>query len=160
MTEDGAGQKWIATRDEGLYLFNEDCTALIKHFTADNSPLSTDEIRAVIADNDNGLVYVGTPSGLFHVESNAPAPAEDLNDVKIFPNPVKPGYTGNVTVDNLLDNTIIKIVDSHVNNIFSVNSTGGRAVFSASAIKSGIYHILATRGDDNSKIVGKLLIIK
>lgn len=160
MTEDGAGQKWIATRDEGLYLFNENCTALLEHFTTDNSPLPTDEIRSVIADNEKGLIYVGTSAGLFHVESNAPLAAEDFNDVKIYPNPVKPGYVGKVTVDNLLDNTVVKVVDSSGNNVLSVMSTGGRAAFSASALKSGIYHILATSGEDNSKIVGKLLIIK
>ena len=160
MTEDGAGQKWIASRYEGLYLFNEDCTAMLQHFTTDNSPLLTDEIKSVIADNENGVIYVGTPSGLFHVESNAPLPAQDFTRVKIYPNPVKPGYTGNVTVDNLLADTLIKLVDSRGNNILTVMSTGGRAVFNVSSVKSGVYHILATSGADNSKIIGKLLIIR
>ena len=160
MAEDAFGQLYFATRDEGIYILNNDCSKIINHFTTTNSSLITDNIRSILADNFNKTVYVGTASGLFGIDVEAPNSSLNVSEIKIYPNPVKPGYKGLVTVDNIIDNSIVKILDTAGNNILSAISTGSKVTLNPAQLSAGIYNVLITTSDGHSKIIGKLMIIR
>ena len=54
----------------------------------------------------------------------APA-ATDFSDVYAYPNPVKPDYTGWISIVNLMDNSLVKIADASGNVVYSCRSNGG-----------------------------------
>ena len=158
MAEDITGKFYFATRDEGVYLLNNDCSEIINHLYSANSPLTTDNVRSVIADDES--VYIGTPSGLFRIDSDTQNSSLNLSDVKIYPNPVKPGYTGLVTIENVSENSLVKIIDTAGNNILSATSSGKKLTINPSQLSAGIYNVLVTTNDGQSKIIGKLMIIR
>ncbi|MDE6352746.1 MAG: T9SS type A sorting domain-containing protein, partial [Muribaculaceae bacterium] len=160
MTEDMLGQLYFATRDEGVYILNNDCSKIIGHFSTDNSSLTTDNIRSILADVLNKTIYVGTVSGLFRIDVEASNSSLNISEIKIYPNPVKPGYNGLVTVDSIVDNTVVKILDTVGNNILSATSTGSKVTLNPSQLSAGIYNVLITTPDGHSKIIGKLMIIR
>ncbi|MDR2893835.1 MAG: response regulator [Alistipes sp.] len=60
ITDDGGGHIWISTRDEGIHRLNRNLVAT--SFTAEGSPLPTNDICAVHAD-DQGRLWIGTREG-------------------------------------------------------------------------------------------------
>ena len=66
---DGANRKWIGTQNSGLFLYSEDGTEQIHHFTQDNSPLFSNTITDLAINGKNGEVFVGTSLGLISYQS-------------------------------------------------------------------------------------------
>ncbi|MDE7377206.1 MAG: RdgB/HAM1 family non-canonical purine NTP pyrophosphatase, partial [Muribaculaceae bacterium] len=95
---DPAGRKWVATQNSGLFLVSATGDRIIKQINTDNSPLLTNEISAVECDPHTNTVYVGTPHGLYTFLGDASAPQDDYSDILAYPNPVRPDYTGPVTI--------------------------------------------------------------
>jgi len=165
---DPANRKWIATENSGLYLVNADGTEIIEHFTTDNSPLPSNTIYSVECDPHGNTVYVGTTSGLMSFLSNATPPAADFSNILAYPNPVRPEYTGYVTITGLKDNSLVKIADSLGNVFYQTRSEGGMAQWDACdasgrRVKSGVYYVFvsATEGasESNSGAVSKIMVI-
>lgn len=165
---DPANRKWIATDNSGLYLVNADGTEIIEHFTTDNSPLPSNTVYSVECDPYGNTVYVGTTSGLMSFQSNATPPASDFSDILAYPNPVRPEYTGYVTITGLKDNSLVKIADSLGNVFYQTRSEGGMAQWDACdasgrRVKSGVYYVFvsATEGasESNSGAVTKIMVI-
>ena len=95
-------------------------------------------------------------------------PAEpDYSNVYAYPNPVRPDFTGLVTIKGLMDNSLLKIVDAGGNVVKQLRSTGGMATWdccgdNGNRVKTGVYYVMASQGDSSSKqsSVTKLVIIK
>ena len=156
-------RKWIGTRT-GLYLFNEDGTELIRKFTSDNSPLPSDVIRALRFEAETGLLFADTPAGMVSYQSDAKAPAEKLDRIIIFPNPVRPGYSGNVGISGLTGHSTVKITDLSGRIVFETHSEGGLASwnlndYTGRRARAGIYIVLIVSADGSERQAGKLAII-
>ena len=162
---DGANQKWIATRGGGLFLMSEDGTQTINAFSRENSPLFSDNIQALAINNLTGELYIATELGVMGYKGNAIAANLIFSTLKVYPNPVRPDYQGNIAISGTTENAEIKITDANGKLVFSTNSFGGQAVWdgytsAGSLAPTGIYYVFATSEDGYSSEKTKLLIIR
>jgi flagellar hook assembly protein FlgD len=87
-----------------------------------------------------------------------------LDELKIYPNPVRPGYTGLITIDGLIRDALIKITDISGNLVYETYSNGGRATWNGKTangqqVGNGIYLVLVATNDGSQKIAGKIAIV-
>jgi hypothetical protein len=161
---DGNNQKWVATEGAGVFLFAEDGKSTLQHFTKDNSPLPTNSVRSFAYEAQSGKIYMGTPNGLVAFQGNAYTPSENLEEVEVYPNPIRPGYTGLLTIRGLQADCVVKITDIAGNAVFETTSAGGSVQwdlhsFAGSRVRSGVYLIFVTTNDGLESAVEKVMII-
>ena len=166
---DSSNRKWIGTNGSGLYLVSEDGDEIISHFTTGNSPLPTNIITALYCDPNSNSLFVGTLSGLYEYSSASSPPAPDYSDVYAYPNPVTPEYSGPITVTGLMDNSLVKIMDSGMRLVYQTTSEGGMAVWNGcnaagQRVHSGVYYVLASSsgqssGSSSGDVVAKILVV-
>ncbi len=162
---DGANRKWIATNGGGLFLMSEDGTNTILSFSSSNSPLFSDKISSLAIDHQSGELFIGTDKGLMGYRSKATIPSLVFSSLKVFPNPVRPDYSGEIAIKGMMDNSEVKITNSNGYLVKTLFSTGGQAVWDGrntfnEIVPSGVYYVFATSEDGNSKAKTKVLVIR
>lgn len=165
---DGFNRKWIGTENSGVILLSEDGKETILEFNIDNSPLLSNSISAISIDDETGEVYIATSKGLVSYRGEAVNGSENLNSVKIYPNPVRSGYNGKIAISGLLDNTTVKITDVNGTLINEIKSQGGQVLWDGNNFKgrrasTGVYLVFLSGEDENQKLqteVGKILFVK
>ena len=167
ITVDGGNRKWIGTIGNGVYLVNEDGSAILEHFTIENSPLISNDIYSIAIDGNSGEVFFATENGLVSYMGNAVDPEESFNKdlVKAYPNPVRPDYTGNVIITGLMNNSVVKIVNAAGRLVKEGTSVGGafswdRLTTEGKQAAAGIYYVLATDADGDNGVATKFLIVR
>jgi hypothetical protein len=161
---DGANRKWIGTESGGVYLMSEDGTKEILHFTADNSPLLSDNVTGITIDKESGEVFFSTGKGIVSYKSDA-VEGDDVNgDVYAYPNPVRPEYSGPIAIRGLVRDADVKITDVAGNLIYQTTALGGQAIwdggnFQGERAASGVYLVFITNEDGTQKKVTKILLM-
>ena len=163
---DGGNRKWFATANNGVYLVSADGMTIIQHFTKENSPLLSNSVYSIAINGKTGEVMIGTDAGLVSYHSDATAPEETLSsdNLKVYPNPVRPGFQGNVTVTGFSYNSDVKVTTVGGQLVYKGTSVGGtftwnRRTNTGKQVSPGIYYII---GSDESGKKGasiKLLIM-
>lgn len=163
---DPSNRKWLATQASGLYLVSEDGTEILEQFTKDNSPLMSNTVYMVTCDPSSNDVLIGTPEGMFLYSSTSAPAADNYSDVYAFPNPVRPDYTGWITINGLMDNSLVKIADMQGNIFWEGKSEGGMVVWDGcnrdgSRVRSGVYLVFASSfdGTNSDGAVAKIVVI-
>jgi ligand-binding sensor domain-containing protein len=100
--------KWLAT-DAGVWVVNPDATAVLLRLTVDNSPLPSNQVRAVAIDGKTGRVFLGTRAGLAVVTTSARAPAPAYA-LQCYPQPFFPERDEVLTIDGLAEQSIVRIL--------------------------------------------------
>lgn len=166
MALDPAGRKWIATESSGLFLVSETGDEIIRQYTTENSPLPSNSVCSVECDRTDNTVYVGTSYGLYSFKSDASPGQADYSDILAYPNPVRPEYSGMVTISGLKDHTVVKITDAAGNVVYETRSEGGMASWDAcnssgERVRSGVYYVHASESDSSSPTgaVTKILVV-
>lgn len=164
ITVDGANRKWMGTEGNGLYLFSSDGLETIHHFTTSNSPLPSDYIYSVAIDPETGEIFVGTDAGLVSYRSDATEGKDSYGDIHVFPNPVRPGYVGIITVTGLMENTQVRITDLNGNLIVSGTSLGGQFGWNGlnkqgNRVTSGIYLVFCASEDGTKYQTCKFMVV-
>jgi ligand-binding sensor domain-containing protein len=162
---DGANRKWIGTNGNGVYLVSADGLVTVHQFNSKNSPLPSDYIWSITIDPETGEVFFGTDSGLVSYRSDATQSKADFSKVYVFPNPVKPEYSGKITVTGLEENTQVRITDLAGNVMISGTSLGGQFTwdgYSALGKKaaSGVYLVLCASQDGLEAQACKFMIVR
>ena len=162
---DGSNNKWIATATSGVFYVSSNGQETLLRFTKDNSPLPSNNVQDVAIDDLTGRVYFATVNGLVAYEGTATAPRDNLDGVYAFPNPVRPGFTGNVTIDGLTSNANVKITDIEGNLVFETTSQGGSVLWDTKAfgkykVASGVYMVLITSADYLETKVTKIMVVR
>ncbi|MFA5817112.1 MAG: hypothetical protein WC865_16010 [Bacteroidales bacterium] len=162
---DGANRKWFGTRNSGVFLTNPDGTALIQSFNVTNSPLLSNEIVSIVIDNQSGEVYFGTEGGVISYRGTAIRDDLYTGPVYAFPNPVRPGYTGPITVKGVPSASMVKITDLTGNLVFEGESVGGQITWdgnerSGQPVATGVYLVFASTADLSKKVITKILIVR
>jgi hypothetical protein len=88
ITIDGANRKWIGTEKSGVFLLSEEGTEELLHFTAENSPLFSNNIIDIAINPGNGEVFIGTEKGLISYRSDATEGAT-TQEIRPFSVPIK-----------------------------------------------------------------------
>lgn len=161
---DGANRKWIGTAASGLYLMSEDGLETIEHFTTENSPLLSNTILSIAIEPITGKVFIGTGKGLMSYQSDAATPFEDYSAIYAYPNPVRPDYTGPITISGLMDDSEVHIVDNAGNVVCKTRSNGGLAVWDGKTADgkraaSGVYSVFCNESSANKHTVVKILVM-
>lgn len=167
ITIDGGNRKWMGTSGNGVYLLSSDGIEMIEHFTTENSPLISDNIESIAIDGSTGEVFFGTDAGLVSYLGTATDPAGSLSDdnIKVYPNPVRPEYTGRISITGLMRDTDVKIVSASGYLVNSGTSVGGEYTWDGKnkggkRVASGVYYVLAADAEGNSGAVAKILVIR
>lgn len=164
---DKANRKWFGTSGNGVYLISDDNIQQLQHFTRSNSPLLSDDIESIAINTESGEVYFGTNLGLCSYQSDVNSINEEMNkdNVWAYPNPVKPDYTGLITIIGLTNKADIKIVTSNGVLVNKGTSNGGIYQWDGRDLKgkmvtSGIYMVETATSDGSKGTVCKIAIIR
>jgi ligand-binding sensor domain-containing protein len=166
---DPLDQKWVGTK-KGVFVLPPDGGIgfeNIVHYTSENSPLPNDDIKSIVINPVNGIAYIGTDNGLAALTTSSIKPVESFNELFVYPNPlILDGSNTNVTIDGLIKNTSIKIIDVSGKSIRTFVTPGGRVAFwdgrddDGNYVPSGIYILVAYDEEANSVTTAKIAVIK
>lgn len=164
---DGGNRKWFGTSGNGVYLVSADGLNTIHHFTAENSPLLSNVVYSIAINSETGEVMFGTDTGLIGYRSDATEAAESLdkNNVKVFPNPVRPDFEGNLRVDGLSFNSDVKITTVTGQLVAQGSSQGGTFTWNlldkrGNRVSTGVYYVIAADENGKKGAVAKFVVIK
>lgn len=164
---DGANRKWIGTRN-GVWLVSEDGYTVIRNFTTENSPLLSNTVYDIGIFEETGEVFFATDKGIISYAGNATQADAKHGNVLVYPNPVKPGFTGDIAIRGLVENANVKITDIAGNLVYETKANGGMATwngitFTGKRAATGVYLIYSTGEEDangeRDTYVTKLLFV-
>ncbi|MBQ6033600.1 MAG: Por secretion system protein [Prevotella sp.] len=166
MAIDGGGRKWFGTNGNGVYLISADNNEQIYHFTAENSPLLSDVIHSIVINNTTGEVFFGTDKGLCSYQSDAVTANEEMtkDNVWAYPNPVRPDYTGLITIVGLSFDSDVKILTANGTVVNEGRSNGGSYTWdgcdkNGKRVASGVYMVATATSDGKKGTVCKIAIV-
>jgi hypothetical protein len=164
---DGANRKWIGTGISGVYLVSADGLETIEHFTAENSPLPSNDVQSIAINKRTGEVFFGTTTGIASYQSNAaePQPAFTKENIRAYPNPVRANYEGVITITGLMQNSIVKITDVAGHLIYQTTSNGSLATWngrdaSGNKVGTGVYVAMCISEDGALHGTTKIMIFR
>lgn len=162
---DGANNKWIGTANSGVFQFSSDGQKTLQRFTIDNSPLPSNTINDIDINPVTGEVFFATTQGIVVFKGISTDGNDDLRDVKVYPNPVRPGFSGTVKITGLLNKANVKITDISGNLVHEVISEGGTIEWDTTAfgkykVASGVYMIFVAAQDGVETTVKKVMIVR
>jgi hypothetical protein len=160
---DGADRKWIATAS-GAWLISPGGDKIIAHYTEENSGLLANDVKKIIINGATGEVFIATAKGLNSFRGTATEVKESNNTVTVFPNPVPPGYTGQIGIRGLPENSTVKITELNGRLVHETKALGGQAVwngynYKGSRAATGVYLVIAVNQQKQETIVGKIVFI-
>jgi len=166
ITVDALNQKWVGTQ-QGVFLLSPDGTKLLASYNTENSALPSDIIKSISIDHSSGIVYFGTDFGLTSLTTSAVNPVETFSEMFIYPNPVVVTKDNPVviTIDGLIRDSEIKILNISGKLINSFSSPGGRVAnwdgrdSEGNSVPSGIYLIVAYDQEGSSVASAKVAIL-
>ena len=138
----------------------------LQHFTASNSNLLSNNILSISLNEVTGEVFFATDQGLCSYMSDATKPIDSPNDeiTYAYPNPVKPGYTGPITIVGLAMNVDVKIVTTNGTLVAEGTSNGGSFVWdgkdkNGKRVASGVYMVQTADENGDNGTVCKVAVV-
>lgn len=166
MAVDGGGRKWFGTKGNGVYLISADNMMQLKHFITTNSNLLSNNIQSISINHATGEVFFATDKGLCSYMSDATKAVDspDDNSTYAYPNPVKPGYTGPITIVGLSLNADVKIVTTNGVLVAEGTSNGGTFVWdgkdkNGKRVASGVYMVQSADENGDNGTVCKVAVV-
>lgn len=161
---DGANRKWIGTENSGVFLISGNGTEQLLNFTKSNSPLPENNITSIAIDHKTGEVFFGTSNGLVSFIGDASAGDKKMDNIKIFPNPIREDYNGDIYISGLVDDAILKITDISGNLVCTITANGGTATWDGrniygDRVQTGVYLIYVSDETATYIVVKKILFI-
>ena len=164
---DGANRKWMGTNGNGVYTISSDNMTQVHHFTSSNSSLLSNIIHSISIDNATGRVFIGTDKGLCSYTNDATGAVTTMSrdSVYAYPNPVRPDYTGLISVVGLSYDADIKIVTSNGVLVNEGRSNGGMYTWDGCdtggrQVASGVYMVQAATSEGDKGTVCKIAIVR
>lgn len=160
---DGGNRIWIGT-NEGVWLFDNDGSELVEHFTAENSSLLSDIVTDIAINNLTGEVFFNTDEGLISYRGSGTI-TSTYDKPKIFPNPVAPGFSGVITIEGVPFNSELKVTDASGRLVANLEANGNTAVWDmkneySSEVGTGVYFVFTGSEDGTERQLGKIAIVR
>jgi hypothetical protein len=164
ITVDGGGRKWVGTNN-GAYQVAENGMSVLRHFTAENSPLPANQVLSIGIVEETGEVFFGTTEGTASWRGDATRADDVHKNVKVFPNPVRPGFEGNVMIQGLPSDAEVKITDVNGYVVYETRANGGTATWNCRKQNgerpaSGVYLIFSINRDGSDSYMSKLVFVR
>ena len=166
LTTDASGRKWFATAGGGVVCTTSDGREIISEFNTDNSPLPDNVVYGIGYNSKDNSLILSTAQGF--AEYFLPADGGNVKkDIKAYPNPVRPDFSGYVTITDIPEGSLVKITDASGNLVKELGPMSGFEILwdisdtSYHRVSSGVYYILVSPGTEagNYSAVGKILVI-
>ncbi|MBP8822759.1 MAG: hypothetical protein KBH07_03875 [Flavobacteriales bacterium] len=162
---DGANRKWLGTQSSGLYLVSADGTEQLAHFTAENSPLPSNNIICMAMDGSTGELFIGTDQGIMSYRGDATEGLVSAECAAVFPNPVRESYAGQVAITGLVRGSDVRITDVAGNVVYHAISKGGQATWPVTdmqgrRVSTGVYLVLVMDPEGKSKCNTKVAVVR
>ena len=163
---DDANRKWFATYKQGVYVISDDNIEEVYHFTTKNSELVSDVVESIAMNKETGEIFFGTDHGLCSYMTDAMKSYDEMesDNVYAFPNPVRPDYTGLITITGLTMNADIKIVTSSGQLVAQGRSTGGAFTWDGcdldgKRVATGVYMVMTATSEGKKGVVCKIAVV-
>lgn len=167
MAVDPNNQKWIGSNGDGIYLIEETGRRVIRHFTVDNSPLTSNNIKSIALKTETGEVFISTDKGLNVYTALEREPFRNMESLRIYPNPYSYSRDGNVpiVIEDLSDDATVHILTVDGRMVRRFATRGGRVEWdgrdaAGREVSTGVYIIVATGNNNDQRGRGRLLIIR
>jgi hypothetical protein len=166
ITVDAANRKWIASRDNGVWLIDENGRRVIRHFTTDNSPLPSNRILSIAVDEKSGTVFIATDEGLISYTDIPRVGVRKMDELFVYPNPYSYRMnSGHVVIDGLSERTSVSILTVDGRLVNRAEARSGRASwdvrdFQGNRVATGVYLIVAVDENNSERGLGKIVIIR
>jgi ligand-binding sensor domain-containing protein len=162
---DGANRKWVSIADGGVFLVSSNGQQTIYRFDKSNSPLPSNNVVDIEIDGVSGEVFFVTDKGIVSFLGISTKPSDSLGDVFVYPNPVRPNFSGTVKISGLTDKANVKISDIEGNLVYETTSSGGTIEWDTTAfgkykVASGVYMVFVASEDGTDSMVKKVMIIR
>jgi hypothetical protein len=129
--------------------------------------LLADVIRSIAIDENEGTVYVGTDAGLTSFDTPSIKPLDSFSELFVYPNPfLVENENGLLTIDGLIKDTQIKILNISGKLISEFSSPGGRVAYwdgkdiEGKLVNSGIYIIVAYDTEGSNVATSKVAVLR
>ena len=164
---DKNNRKWFGTNGNGLYLIAADNITTLAHFTKANSKLLSDNILSLAINDATGELFIGTDQGLCSYTGNISDSSNGMtkDNVWAYPNPVKPDYTGAITITGLENGASVKIVTS--NGVLVNEGTASNGEYKwyginrdGKRVASGVYMVEVATSESEKGVVCKIAIVR
>jgi hypothetical protein len=165
MAVDASNQKWIGTEDDGIWLVSSTGGSVLRHFTAENSPLPSNKIVSIAIDSNTGEVYIATDFGMVGYVAESIQGRETMNALVVYPNPFS--YSQNdgqtIYIEGLKDDSTVHILTVDGRLVRRYDTRGGRASWDGRdeqgrKLPTGIYIVVGTH-DSGERGTGKILVV-
>ena len=164
---DAANRKWFGTKGDGVYLVGADNIETVHHFTASNSPLVSDNVLSLAVNRETGEVMIGTDKGLMGYNAGKVSTGKSFKDkdLKIYPNPVRPDFYGDVTIEGLPLGAEVKITTTGGQLVRTAKTSNGFYKWdvkdsSGAGVGSGVYYVLAVTSDGKHGARGRIVVVR
>lgn len=164
---DSAGRKYVATEGNGVYIISADNNTELENYTTSNSHIMSDNVYSLAIDEQTGTLYCATDMGLCSVLTDAIAVPStlDKSNIRVYPNPVRPEYSGMITFEGLTVGADIKITTATGAIVHTGRSTSAMYQWdgcdsAGNRCASGVYNILMATDSGDEGCVAKVAIIK
>lgn len=162
---DGSNNKWVSIADAGVFHVSSNGQRTLHRFTKENSPLPSNNVLDIEIDEVTGEVFFATDKGTVSFLGSSTKGSDNLENAYVYPNPVRPEYSGTVKIAGLMDKVNLKITDIEGNLVFETTSQGGTVEWDTTAfgkykVASGVYMVFISSDDAEETTVKKIMIIR
>jgi len=160
-----ANQKWIGSANQGIWLLNEDGSEIIERFTTENSPLLSNNIEDIAINDLTGEVFISTDLGLVSYTEISKEAVGSMDKLKVYPNPFVYSRHEQITIEDLSDETTIRVIGADGSNFREIATRGGRIQWDGldsfgNQLSSGVYFLVAIDENGGEKGIGKVVIVR
>lgn len=162
---DPMDNKWVGTKDQGVYLLSPDMSRILAHYTIENSPLLDNQVADLAYDENRGLLYIGTSFGLNILEApSGDSFSESVYSPMVYPNPLRPEDPDLIFVEPLPIGAKVLMYSPAGSLVKSLVATEVKLKISPYAsdgkrLPTGIYHILVLPSEKSKPIHLKVAIV-
>ena len=164
---DPLNNKWLGTK-QGVFVLSPDGTTLLNRYTVLNTEgkLLDDDIASMAIDGRTGTMYIGTEKGLSTLQTPALEPQRSFGDLIFYPNPMLIPSPSALTIDGLIQNSLIKIITVEGSLVAEFRSPGGRVAYWDGRMTNGEYagtgiYLVVAYSEDGTKVAkGKVAVIR
>jgi hypothetical protein len=159
---DGADRKWIGTANSGVFHVSPDGKEELHRFSEAEDPLIDDGINDIGIHPETGEVFFGTQSGIISYRAQATEGKETLDDVVVYPNPVRKDHDGPIAIRGLPPNSTVHITDINGDLVHKTRSEGGQAIWDGTdseglRVRTGVYLVFVASPNGEQSQAGKLM---
>ena len=151
---DAVGNKWIAT-NVGIFILNQAGDDTLRSIKTSNSPLATNEVYSIVMNPETGVVYIGTKTGLYSVQTSILRPENTLGIIVSYPAPFNIDKDQELTITGLVSGSEARILSPAGERVKTIRTDSKYAICdgkdeNGNKVSPGVYIIIV-----NSGVVGE-----